>query len=164
MLWYQIYTVQQSKRVDFFFHSWLHIFWSLGDVIYLSAGTESSTIGASIGPPPVKLCDIININRLSEDVYFRKYVSNKSSLFLWVKMWNLLCMYLSILLIFWMKYQEKSNDIKSKVVFLTYLPPKNNKMQYFSELTSSPDYRWSSKDKQYTQVHAQQISDLNSNK
>ena len=32
-------------------------------------------------------------------------------------------------------------SIKSKVVFLTYLPPKNNKMQYFSELTSSPDFR-----------------------
>ena len=50
-------------------------------MIYLSAGTKSSTIGASIGPPPVTSYDIINIKWLSEDVYFRKYVMNRSSLF-----------------------------------------------------------------------------------
>ncbi len=50
-------------------------------MIYLSAGTESSTIGASIGPLPVTSHDIISIKWLSEDVYFRKYVRNRSSLF-----------------------------------------------------------------------------------
>ncbi len=40
----------------------------------MSAGTESSTIGASIGPPPVTSYDIINIKWLSEDVYLRKSV------------------------------------------------------------------------------------------
>ncbi len=37
----------------------------------------------------------------SENVYLRKYVRNRSSLFVWVKIWNLLCMYPTILLIFW---------------------------------------------------------------
>ena len=45
-------------------------------MIYLSAGTESSTIGASIGPPLITSCDAISIKWLSEDVYFRKYVSS----------------------------------------------------------------------------------------
>ena len=49
-------------------------------MISLSAGTESSTIGASIGPPPVTSYDIINIKWLSEDVYLRKSVRNRSSL------------------------------------------------------------------------------------
>ncbi len=51
-------------------------------MISLSAGTESSTIGASIGPPPVTSYDIINIKWLSEDVYLRKSVRNRNSLFL----------------------------------------------------------------------------------
>ena len=50
-------------------------------MIYLSAGTESSTIGASIGPPPVTSYDIITMKWLSEDVYLQKYVRNRSSLF-----------------------------------------------------------------------------------
>ena len=54
-------------------------------MIYLSAGTESLTIGASIGPPPVTLYDIITMKWLSDDVYLRKYVRNRSSLFVWVK-------------------------------------------------------------------------------
>ena len=45
-------------------------------MIYLSAGTESSIIGASIGPPPVTSYDIITMKWLSEDVYLRKYVRN----------------------------------------------------------------------------------------
>ncbi len=36
-------------------------------MIYLSAGTESSTIGDSIGPPPVTSHDIISIKWLSID-------------------------------------------------------------------------------------------------
>ncbi len=79
-------TVQQPKRVDFF-SFFLQIVYGLlhivkGDMIYLSAGTESSTIGASIGPPPVTSYDIINIKWLSEDVYLQKSVRNRSSLFL----------------------------------------------------------------------------------
>ena len=50
-------------------------------MIYLSAGTESSTIGASIGPPPVTSYDIITMKWLSEDVYLQKYVRNRSSLY-----------------------------------------------------------------------------------
>ncbi len=46
-------------------------------MIYLSAGTESSTIGASIGPPPVTSYEIITMKWLSEDVYLRKYVRIK---------------------------------------------------------------------------------------
>ncbi len=49
----------------------LHICKSDTSDLYLSAGTESSTIGASIGPPPVASHDIINIKWLSEDVYLR---------------------------------------------------------------------------------------------
>ena len=50
-------------------------------MIYLSAGTESLTIGTSIGPPPVTSYDIIIMKWLSEDVYLQKYVRNRSSLF-----------------------------------------------------------------------------------
>ncbi len=65
-------TVQQPKRVDFF----LLLFFTFckSDMIYLSAGTEISTIGASIGPPPVTSYDIITMKWLSEDVYLRKYI------------------------------------------------------------------------------------------
>ncbi len=52
-------------------------------------------------------------------------------------------------------------SINSKVVFLTYLPLLQNKIQYISELTITLDFRWNSKVEQYTQVHVQKNSDLN---
>ena len=60
-------------------------------MIYLSAGTKSSTIGTSIGPPPVTSHDIINIKWLSEDVYYRKYVRNRSSLLILFELRSEIC-------------------------------------------------------------------------
>ena len=60
-------------------------------MIYLSAGTESSTIGASIGPPPVTSYDIITMKWLSEDVYLQKYVRNRSSLLILFKLRSEIC-------------------------------------------------------------------------
>ncbi len=53
-----------NQREYIFFFSFFHISF---DIIYLSAGTESSTIDASSGPLPVTSYDIITIKWLSED-------------------------------------------------------------------------------------------------
>ena len=60
-------------------------------MIYLSVGTESSTIGASIGPPPVTSYDIITMKWLSEDVYLQKYVRKRSSLLILFELRSEIC-------------------------------------------------------------------------
>ncbi len=57
--------------------------------------------------------------------------------------------------------KQTLTSINSKVVFLTYLSLFYNKIEYISELTITVDFRWNLKVGQYTQVHAQKISDLN---
>ncbi len=79
-------TVQQPKRVELLYLS----------VINLSAGTESSTIGASSGassgPPPVTSYDIIIPKWLLEYVYIENMLG--------MKLRHLLCKYIITLHIF----------------------------------------------------------------